>query len=149
MNLFALGICLNMLSKIEFRLNREVIMVWLISLYFIDKAFLSEVYPNILKLYLFIASILIIFSRKLVVHPVLQKVAYWLGLSSYLIYLLHMHLGLAFVLYLQSRVTSNIYIIIGVAAALITIVCVLLAIFIEKPMQRFLKMKFQEYYLKY
>ena len=147
MSLFALGICFNLLSKIEFKLTREVIVVWLISLYFITP-FLSEGYPAILKLYLIIASVLIIFSRKFVVPSALQKIAYRLGLSSYLIYLLHIHLGMAFVLQLQSRITSNIYIIIGVTSVLITLVSVLLAIFIEKPMQRFLKKQFQKIYVR-
>ena len=148
MKLFALGICFNLLSKISLKMNLENMLVWLISLYFINEVFLMGGYSNILKLYLAIASILIVFSRRFVIHFILQRIAYWLGLSSYLIYLLHEHLGMAILLQLQSRVTSNIYIIIGIASVFITIVCAALAVFIEKPMQRFIKKQFQKSYMR-
>ena len=147
MKLFALGICFNLLSKIRLKMNLENILVWLISLYYLNEVFLIGGYSNILKLYLAIASILIIFSRRFVIHFMLQRIAYWLGLSSYLIYLLHEHLGMAIVLQLQSRVTSNIYVIIGITSLSITIVCALLAVSIEKPMQRFSKKQFQKIYV--
>ena len=148
-NLFALGICFNLLSKVKIKLTQENLLLSLISLYFINEVFLVDKHMTITKLYMIIASIMIIFSRKIVLHPSLQKVSYWLGLSSYLIYLLHEHLGMAFVLQLQAHVTRNIFFVIGVAATLITIVSVLLAIFIEKPIQRFLKRQFQKFYLKH
>jgi peptidoglycan/LPS O-acetylase OafA/YrhL len=131
------------------KLTQENLLLSLISLYFINEVFLVDRQTNITKLYLIIASIMIIFSRKITFHPSLQKISYWLGLSSYLIYLLHMHLGTVFVLQLQSRVTSDIFFIVGIAAALITTVSFLLAIFIEKPIQRFLKGQFQKFYLKH
>ena len=148
-NLFALGICFNLLSKVKIKLTQENLLLSLISLYFINEVFLVDKNMSITKIYMIIASIMIIFSRKIVLHPSLQKISYWLGLSSYLIYLLHEHLGMAFVLQLQAHVTRNIFFVIGVAAALITIFSVLLAIFIEKPIQRFLKGQFQKFYLKH
>jgi peptidoglycan/LPS O-acetylase OafA/YrhL len=148
-NLFALGICFNLLSKVKIRLVQENLLLSLISLYFINEVFLVDKLMTITKLYMIIASLMIIFSKKIVLHPSLQKFSYWLGLSSYLIYLLHEHLGMAFVLQLQAHVTKNIILVIGFAVTLITIVSVLLAIYIEKPIQRFLKGQFQKFYLKH
>ena len=146
-NLFALGICFNLLSKVKIRLSQENLLLSLTSLYFINEVFFVAGYPSILNLYMTLASIMIVFSRKFVLHSSLQKIMYWLGISSYPIYLLHEHLGMAFVLQLQFRVTRDIFFVTGTAAALITIVSVLLAIFIEKPIQGFLKRQFQKFYL--
>ena len=140
---FALGICLHLLSKVKFKATQENLLISLISLYFINEVFLVNELTTITKLYLIIASIVIIFGRKIVLHPSLQKISYWLGLSSYLIYLLHEHFGMVFVLQLQSHVTRNLFFVIGTSATLITIVSVLLAIFIEKPIQRLLRGQFQ------
>jgi len=148
-NLFALGICLNLLSKVKMRLSYENLLVLLISTYFINEVFLADKQMSITKLYMTLASILIVFGGKIVLHAWLQKVSYWLGLSSYLIYLLHEHLGMVFVLQLQSRVTENIFFVTGTTTALITIVSVLLAIYIEKPIQRQLKGQFQKFNLNH
>ena len=145
-NLFALGICFNLLSTVRIKLTQENLLLSLISLYFINEVFFVDKNLSITKIYMIIASIMIIFSRKFVLYPSLQKISYWLGLSSYLIYLLHEHLGMVFVLQLQTHVTRNIFFVIGTTAALITIFSVLLAIFIEKPIQRFLKGQFQRFY---
>ena len=146
-NLFALGICFNLLSKVKLQLNQENLLVSLISLYFINEVFLVDGYRSIFNLYMAIAAIMIVFSRKFVLHSSLQIITYWLGLSSYLIYLLHEHLGMAYVLQIKSHVTRDIYIVTGIAATFITIVSVLLAVFIEKPIQRTLKRKFQRFYV--
>lgn len=148
-NLFALGICFNLICKVRMRLSQDNILVSLITLYFINEVFLVAGYPNILKLYMTIASLMIVFSRKIVLPSSLQKISYWLGLSSYIIYLLHAHLGMMFVLQLQSHVTRNIFFVVGTAVAFITIVSTLLAIFIEKPIQRYLRGHFQKFYLKH
>ncbi len=148
-NLFALGICFNLLSKVKKAITTENLLVSMISLYFIVEVFFLANPPGILKVYLTIASVLIVFGGKFTFHPLLQKVTYWLGLSSYLIYLLHMHLGMAFVLQLQARITSNIFFVIGGAAALITISSILLAILIEKPTQRYFRVQFQKFYKRH
>lgn len=147
-NLFALGICFNLLSKVKIRLTQENLLLSLISLYFINEVFLVDKNMSITKIYMIIASIMIVFSRKIVLYPSLQKISYWLGLSSYLIYLLHEHLGMVFVLQLQSHITRNIFFVIGTAAALITVFSILLAIFIEKPIQRFLKKSYLRFRLR-
>ena len=143
-NLFALGICLNLLSGLKLKIGFTNLLASLVSIYFINDVFFVANYPGILKIYLAVASILIVFSKKIVLPSSIQKIAYWLGLSSYLTYLLHAHLGMTFILQLQSRITSNIFVVIGAAAVLITLVSVLLAIFIEKPIQKVLKGQFQK-----
>jgi len=148
-NLFALGICFNLLSKVKIGITQENLLVSIISLYFIVDIFFVANTPGILKLYLTIASVLIVFGGKFTFHPLLQKVTYWLGPSSYLIYLLHVHLGMAFVLQLQARITSNIFFVIGGAAALITISSILLAILVEKPTQRYFRVQFQKFYKRH
>jgi len=144
-NLFALGICFNLLSKVKKGITTENLLVSMISLYFIVEVFFVANPPGILKVYLTIASVLIVFGGKFTFHPLLQKVTYWLGLSSYLIYLLHMHLGMAFV-QLLGRFTGNIFFVIGGAMALITISSILLAILVEKPTQRYFRVKFLKFY---
>jgi len=91
-SLFALGICLNILSKVKIRLSTENLLISLITLYFINEVFLVSGYTNVLKLYMSLASFFIVFSQRIVLHYMLQKIAYLLGLSSYLIYLLHKHI---------------------------------------------------------
>jgi peptidoglycan/LPS O-acetylase OafA/YrhL len=139
---FALGICCSLLSKTKYGFSQENLFVSLVSLYFINEIFLGHDYSSRLKIYLMISSIVIIFSQRFILSRKLQKLSYWLGLSSYLIYLLHTHLGMAFILQLQSRVTDNIYFIVGMGMVLITITCILLAIFIEIPAQKLLKKQY-------
>ena len=65
-NLFALGICFNLLSKVKIKLTQETLLLSLISLYFINEVFLVDKNMSITKIYMIIASIMIIFSRKIV-----------------------------------------------------------------------------------
>lgn len=147
--LFALGICLNLLSKISQIFTRESFFLALVSLYFMNEVFVHSGYANILKLYMAIACALIVFGRKIILQYSLQRISYWLGVSSYLIYLLHEHLGMVFVLQIQSRITTNIYIVVALTTLLITLFCVLAAIFVEKPLQKFTKRKLQRFYLNH
>jgi peptidoglycan/LPS O-acetylase OafA/YrhL len=145
-NFFALGICYKLLSSARMKFSQENLFLSIISVYFLNEVFLDDKQMTITKLYMIIASIMIIFSRKIVLYPSLHKISYWLGLSSYLIYLLHEHLGMALILQLQFYGTKDIFFIIGTTTALITITSLLLAIFIEKPIQRFLKSNFKKSY---
>ena len=147
-NLFALGICFNLISKAKLKMSFQNLLLFLISGYFVNEVFLIADYPGILKLYLTLASIVIVFGKIIVFHLSLQKIAHWLGLSSYLIYLLHEHLGMVFVLQVQTKITSNIFIVVGTSAALITIVSVLMAIFVERPIQKFFKGQFLKFHPK-
>jgi peptidoglycan/LPS O-acetylase OafA/YrhL len=110
--------------------------------------FFTNDFVGILNLYMVIASIMILFSAKITLSHFLQKITYWLGLSSYLIYLLHLQLGMAIILQLQSRLSDNMFIITGLAAALITLISCLLAIFVESPLQRFSNRIFRHVYEK-
>ena len=142
--LFAFGICLFLLGKMKLNVSIENLLIALVSLYFVNEVFFISGYPNTLKLFMALTSLAILFSKKIDLPESLQKICYWLGLSSYLIYLLHEHLGMAFVLQIQYRITSNIFFVVGTAVVLITLSCVLLAIFIEKPLQKYLKLAFHK-----
>ena len=147
-HLFALGICFKLISKVKIKLTQENLLLLLIALYFINEVFLVDNQLTLTEVYMIIASIMLIFGGKFVFHPSVQKISYWLGLSSYLIYLLHIHLGMALVLQIQSHLTKDIYFVISTAAALITVASVLLAIFIERPAQRYLRRKFNQFDMK-
>jgi peptidoglycan/LPS O-acetylase OafA/YrhL len=145
-NLFALGICYYLINKIRIKANSENLLVLLVAVYFINDVFFRSGYSNILKLYMVVTSILIVLSSKLILHSSLQKVTYWLGLSSYPIYLLHQALGIGLISKLQAHITSNIFLVFGATIILITIGSALLAIFIERPIQRYFKLQFERIY---
>ncbi len=140
--LFAFGICLFILGKVKLNASIDNLLIALVSLYFVNEVFFISGYPNTLKLYMGLTSMAILLSKKIDFPESLQKICYWLGLSSYLIYLLHLHLGMTFLLQIQYRVTSNIFFVVGAAVALTTLSCILLAIFIEKPLQKYLNAAF-------
>jgi peptidoglycan/LPS O-acetylase OafA/YrhL len=144
-NLFALGICLYLISNLKPGNAFGNLSVVLPSIYFMYKVFLNSGYPNAVNLYIAVASILMIFSKKIIVRSTVQKFVYWLGLSSYLIYLLHEHLGMALILQLQSRVSTNIFFLIGMTTVLLTVFCIFLAIFVEKPLQKHLRGYFRKH----
>jgi peptidoglycan/LPS O-acetylase OafA/YrhL len=110
--------------------------------------FFEAGYTNILKIYMLFASIMIVFSKRFILPSFLQKIAYWLGLSSYLIYLLHQSLGIGIISKLLSHTTSDVFFAFATAVALVTLGSALLAIFIEKPIQNYLKRQFQRVTLK-
>ena len=145
-NLFALGICYNLIIKIRIKANSDNFFVLLVAVYFINDVFFRSGYSSTLKLYMVFASILIVFGSKLILHSSLEKVTYWLGLSSYLIYLLHQALGIGLISKLQAHITSNIFLAFGTTIILITIGSALLAIFVERPIQRYFKLQFQRIY---
>ena len=140
--LFAIGICFKLLSTTTLNLKFDNLFLVLVSLYFIEKVFLSNDLPNILKLYLAVASLALISSPKISLPVKVQNISYLMGLSSYLIYLLHEHLGMAIVLQLQARVTSNMFFVIPVAIILITFFSVILAILAEIPIQKIIRRHF-------
>jgi peptidoglycan/LPS O-acetylase OafA/YrhL len=143
---FILGICFNLLSKTGIRFNQENLLVWMVTSYFLYSGFLEPANTSILKVYMIITSIVIVFGRHIVLHQKLKNLAYLLGLSSYPIYLLHLHLGTLIILQLQSRIMSDIFLVIGTTVALISLFSIFLANFLEKPMQRFFKSLFQKLY---
>jgi peptidoglycan/LPS O-acetylase OafA/YrhL len=138
--LFAIGICFKLLSTMKLKLKFDTL--FLVSFYFIEKVFFVSNFPNILKLYLALASLAMIFSNRVLFPIKLQKISYLMGLSSYLIYLLHEHLGMAIVLHVQAHVTSNMLFIIPFSIILITFFSIILAIFAEIPMQKIIRAQF-------
>jgi peptidoglycan/LPS O-acetylase OafA/YrhL len=72
-NLFALGICYKLLSQVTFKLNRENLLVFLISSYEVYQVFFTNDFVGILNLYMVIASIMILFSAKITLSHFLQK----------------------------------------------------------------------------
>ncbi|CAN2225117.1 COG1835 Predicted acyltransferases [Candidatus Nanopelagicaceae bacterium] len=145
-NLFALGICFNILSRVKVGLTKDFFIISLISLKFIYEIFLVATYPVNLKICLVIISTIILCSSKINFPPRLQQISYLLGLSSYLIYLLHSHLGMVFVLQIQSRISDNIFFITGLSMFLITISSIILAVLIEKPIQKSFQKQFKRQY---
>lgn len=146
-NLFALGICFNLLNNVKLTFSYDNLLVLLVNIYFLHQVFGFQPFSNT-QFYLALASILIVFSNFLNFGARFQKVSYYLGLASYPIYLLHEHLGTMFALQIKARLTDNIYFITGGAAALITIFSIALALFIEKPLQKFFKSRFSRFTTK-
>jgi peptidoglycan/LPS O-acetylase OafA/YrhL len=145
---FVLGICYNLLSKTEMKFNKVNSLVWLVTSYFINQAFFEADYTNLLKVYMVITSIMILFGRQIVLHPKLRSLTTLLGLSSYPIYLLHLHLGTFLILQLQSRVIGDIYFVVGTTIVMLTLFSIFLANYLEKPIQRKFKLLFQKFSLK-
>jgi peptidoglycan/LPS O-acetylase OafA/YrhL len=143
-NLFALGICLYLISNLKPDNAFGTLLVVLPSFHFMYKVFLNSGYPIAVNVYIAVASILMILSKKIVVRSAVQRFVYWLGLSSYLIYLLHEHVGMALILQLQSRVSTNIFFLVGMTTVLLTLSCIFLAVFVEKPLQKYLKGLFRK-----
>jgi peptidoglycan/LPS O-acetylase OafA/YrhL len=138
-NLFALGICLNLLSKSSKEITRNQVIVWLANVYFLYQVFFVDTYIPIVRIYLAIASILIAASSYFSFSVAIKRIFYWLGLSSYLTYLLHIQVGLFLILQIQAHLTSNTYICLILAISLLTFASILLAKFIEMPTQHYLK----------
>ena len=138
-NLFALGICFNLVSKSSKQITRDQVIVWLANIYFLYQVFFVDAYIPIVRIYLAVASILIISSNFFSYSVPVKRIFYWLGLSSYLTYLLHIQVGLFIILQIQARLTSNTYICLIFAITLLTFVSILLAKFVERPIQRCFK----------
>ena len=145
-NLFAIGICLYLLTEAKIKFNDENLLIFLVTLYFLYQIFIIGQYSFIQNTYLITVFLLILFSKYLNLGKQFQLISYWLGLSSYLIYLLHEHLGMAFILQIQTRISQNIYIVFVLGTISLTVFSVLLATFVEKPTQKFLANQFSKIY---
>jgi peptidoglycan/LPS O-acetylase OafA/YrhL len=139
-NLFALGICFKLVSNSSKQTMRDKVLVYFVSIYYLYQVFFVDAYIPIVQIYLAIASILIVSSASFSLAP--RRISYWLGLSSYLTYLLHIQVGLLLILLIQEHLTSNIYMVLILTIFLLTISSILLAMFVEKPIQRYLKSVF-------
>ena len=68
-----------------------------------------------------------------------RRTARILGSASYLMYLLHEQVGMAFLMEFRAHVTEHIQIAVIGAAAFVTAASIGLAMFVEQPIQRWLK----------
>ena len=145
-NLFAIGICLYLLTEAKIKFTDENLLICLATLYFLYQIFVVGSYSFIQNTYLITVSLLILFSKYLNLGKRFQLISYWLGLSSYLIYLLHEHLGMAFILLIRTHISQNLYIVFALGSISITVFSVLLATFVEKPTQKYLANLFAKVY---
>lgn len=108
----------------------------LVSAYFIWITFFTSYYPLKTVVTLGVFAGLIGLSSKITFGKRAQLMAQWLGLASYLIYLLHEHVGMAIFNLVQAHGSPNLGVTLLTTAISITVICVLLALYIEKPLQR-------------
>lgn len=134
-NLFALGICLNFVSQLDWKSKYWTIPVLGVSVFFVWKTFFLGHYQQEMALCLGVFSVLIFISNKIESGKTLGRIAQWFGLSSYLIYLLHEQVALAFFNVFQKRVTGDIAVTLVATTAFITFVGIVLALFVERPLQ--------------
>ena len=140
-NLFALGICINILSKIELNNMLRNLPAIAFSIYFCIKASDNSFYDLGTGLLMAFSAVTIFFSPKIEFGQSLTNVFKLAGLSSYLIYLLHLHLGMAFLMFFQAHFTRNMFVLITAGTLFITIFSTLVAWYLEKPIQEFLSRK--------
>lgn len=145
-SLFAIGICLYLLTEAKLKFTRDYLLICLVTLFHLYQIFMVEFKTFIDQVFLLIVFLLILISKYLNFGKRFQQISYWLGLSSYLIYLLSEHLGMAFILQIQTRISQNIYIVFVLGSILITVFSVLLATFVEKPIQKYLANQFAKIY---
>jgi peptidoglycan/LPS O-acetylase OafA/YrhL len=101
-SLFALGICLNMLSNTDIKNLRNFLPVMVLTFYFLAKVFGSLNQSSAQDIIVAAAVLIILLSRFINFRSKSSRNIFsYLGLSSYLIYLLHVHVGLAFIIYLE------------------------------------------------
>ena len=137
--LFGIGICLNLLSTID----TKAIQFWDLFAYLsIFLYFIAEVFDNfkswdIGDLILAVTILIILFSRFISINnkKFLNFIS-WLGLSSYPTYLLHEHLGMAFVNIFHENLSQNMLLNFFVVIFAITFFSIFLSIYIETPIQK-------------
>jgi len=83
--------------------------------------------------------VLILFSSFVKIPNRVSSVTYALGLASYPIYLVHTHLGTAIINVLGARVENSTLVFLGGGIVILTLVCIGINIFAEKPLQKLLK----------
>ena len=141
--LFATGICLNLLSKNYRGWNLGTISSYLATLYFSFVIYKDSYYGVNSAILILVSAMLIVLARHISFNRVTSKILRYAGLSSYLIYLLHEHLGMTFVMFFQEHFTRNLFVLFFASAVFITTTSLVIAIFIESPMQEYLKEKSQ------
>jgi peptidoglycan/LPS O-acetylase OafA/YrhL len=139
--LFAIGICLNLLSRNFKEKSFSTILTYLLTAYFVFIVYKDRLYGASAALLLVVSALLILIARHVSINIKIGNIFKYAGLSSYLIYLLHLHLGMAFVMFFQAHFTRNLFVLFCVSALFITLCSLVIALFIEKPMQEYMKSK--------
>lgn len=134
-SLFALGICINFLAKLSMDNYLTAFMVILVSVYFIGTTFFTGNYSQRQSMLLGIFAILIGISSRIALGQSTTRVARYLGLASYLIYLLHVHVGMTLLNIFQAHGSPGLAYSLIFTLVIITLLSVFLALFIEKPLQ--------------
>lgn len=134
---FILGATINLITNLSKKIVATVAfnsITGVSSLYLIFPEGITNFRDSVL-----LFSILVIaFSNRIHFSWRISKLFYWLGLSSYLIYLLHIHLGMSIFLQLQDRVSDNVFFLVSFTLLVVTVVSLVLALYVEKPMQKYL-----------
>jgi peptidoglycan/LPS O-acetylase OafA/YrhL len=139
--LFAFGICLNLLSRNLKELSFRNVATFGVTIYFGFQIFSGSFYGIRSAVLIACSSLLIFIARHIEFSKKITKVLQLLGLSSYLIYLLHEHLGTFFMMLFQAHVSDNLFVLILFSTLFITLSSLLIAYFIEKPIQELMKNK--------
>ena len=139
--LFAFGICLNLLSRNLKELSYRCAAIFGVTIYFGYQMFSGSFYDSRSTVLIVCSSLLILIARHIDFSIKFTKVLQLLGLSSYLIYLLHEHLGTFFMMLFQAHASNNLFVLLAFSTLFITLSSLLIAYFIEKPIQEFMKNK--------
>jgi peptidoglycan/LPS O-acetylase OafA/YrhL len=139
--LFAIGICLNLLSRNFKEKSFSTMWTYLLTAYFVFMVYKDRLYGTSAAFLLAVSAILILTARHVAINIKISKIFKYAGLSSYLIYLLHVHLGMAFVMFFQAHFTRNLFVLFFASALFISTCSLAIALLIEKPMQDYLKSK--------
>lgn len=135
-NLFAFGICLNVLSNSKIKNIVNFLPSLGLTFYFATKVFGSLYDWSSADTIVLTAAFIILISKFVnFKRKSSQKIFEWLGLSSYPVYLIHVHIGMAFLNIFRSHTSANIYVVFFVSILFITGVCILLSLYVEKPIQ--------------
>ena len=134
---FILGALINLMTSLARKALWEHYLMFIIAL-----PVLYLIFPNGFTGFrdtVLLCSIIVIFlCNRIHFSHKISKLSYSLGLSSYLIYLLHAHLGVAILLQLQDRISSNIFFLVLFTLLALTQLSLMLALYVEKPLQKFL-----------
>ena len=139
--LFALGICLNLVSRDIRNFSLKRVPTFVVTAFFIYEIESKNFYGTSSGILILSACILLLVARELKPSIKTSKILNYLGLSSYLIYLLHEHLGVFFLMLFQAHISKNLFVLLLISLLFLTSASIFIAVFIEKPIQNYLKTK--------
>ena len=142
--LFACGICLNLLSKIQYQKISTRYALLGAFLYFLESS--AAQYQDTIQngIIMGVFCLLIGLSPKINFGRRLSNSAKWLGASSYLIYLLHEQLGMATLNLIQAHAPGGLVFTLISAIGLLTVFAVVLSKYVENPIQNLMKMRLRD-----